>query len=521
MTMRILSLLMSVFLLVLLNACGTTGPAPVGKPIVIEDLPLEPETPQSSEFDLEYQMGRDPSERSLDEVVEMSRQMTTYQPDVALEILRSLESFSSDQLIAMIDDQTHDPEFTEWLDLALLSRKVLISRGSIPAAAQTWANYHYGHIITAADFSELIYTYRGRFPVPAQVAVLLPADGGLAPAAKAIRDGIMSAYLEQPGGSVIRFYSSGSSSETAIAAYLQAREDGATQIIGPLRSASAGALASLNDPSVPIMLLNEPAERRPLDGELEIIVNSLTLSQVAEALAVADGVLAHGKKKAIVIVQDSAWGTRIENAFSTRFEQGGGQIAATTRFQSSSEGYSDMLTQLLKIDESKQRKTDLQAQLGIALDFEPYRRDDFDFIFMAASPGEGRELKPLLRFHDAGSIPVFSMGRIFSGKAERAANQDLNGVIFPITTWQLNTTGSPALEFKSVRGGVFGNLYALGRDAWHVLPWLELMHKDPGLWFPGDIGGLRMQANGHLERRPQWAEFAGGQPVSFEWSNNH
>ena len=518
--MRILSILMSVFLLVLLNACGTTGPAPAEKPIVIEDLPREPETPQSSVFDLEYQMGRDPSERNLEEVIEMSRQMTAYQPDVALEILRSLESFSSAQLTAMIDDQTQDPEFTEWLDLALLTRNVLISRSSVPVAARTWANYHYGHIITAANFSELIYGYRELFPVPAQVAVLLPTEGGLASAAKAIRDGIMSAYLEQPGNSVIRFYSSGNSSETAIAAYLQAREDGATQIIGPLRSASAGALASLNDPSVPIMLLNEPAERRPVDGELEIIVNSLTLSQVAEALAVADAVLAQGKKKAIVIVPDSAWGTRIENAFSTRFEQGGGQIAAATRFQSSSEEYSDMLTQLLKIDESKQRKTDLQARLGISLNFEPYRRDDFDFIFLAANPGAGRELKPLLRFHDAGGIPVFSMGRIFSGKAERAANQDLNGIVFPITSWQLSTVGSAALELKSLRGGVFGNLYALGQDAWHVLPWLHLMHKDPDLWFPGETGGLRMQANGHLERRPQWAQFAGGQPVSFEWSSS-
>lgn len=521
MTLRNLFLLISAFLLVILNACSAPGPVVVETPIVISDLPAEPETPQGSEFDLKYQMGRDPSERSLEELIEMSRHMTTYQADVALEILRSLEYLHSGQLITMIDDQTYDPAFTEWLDLALLTRNVLINQSPVSVAAQKWTNYHYGHIITANDFSELIYAYHKLFPVPQQVAVLLPTEGGLASAAKAIRDGIMSAYFEQPGNSVLRFYSSGNSNEAAIAAYLQAREDGATQIIGPLRSASAGALVGFDDQSVPILLLNEPAEKRTVYDEQEAIMNSLTLSQTAEALTVADGVLSHGKERAMVIVPDSAWGTRIEDAFTTRFEQGGGQISASTRFKPTSEEYSDMLTQILKIDESKQRKTDLQARLGISLNFEPNRRDDFDFIFMAASPKEGRELKPLLRFHDAGDIPVFSMGRIFSGKLEQAANQDLDGVVFPITTWQLNTTKPEALELESIRGGVFGNLYALGQDAWQVLPWLPLMRKDTGLWFPGNIGSLRMHANGHLERQPLWAQFANGKPEPFEWPSNH
>ncbi len=98
-----------------------------------------------------------------------------------------------------------------------------------------------------------------------------------------------------------------------------------------------------------------------------------------------------------------------------------------------------------------------------------------------------------------------------------ASDQDLNGIVFPITNWQLHAadTGIPALE--SIRGGSYGNLYALGQDAWQVLPWLPLMQKDSDLWFPGDIGALRMQANGHLQRQPAWAQFSAGQPVPYEW----
>jgi outer membrane PBP1 activator LpoA protein len=218
-----------------------------------------------------------------------------------------------------------------------------------------------------------------------------------------------------------------------------------------------------------------------------------------------------------MIIHDSAWGRRIETAFATRFEQGEGRISDITRFDSSVEEHNDMLTRLLQIDESKQRKTDLQSRLGIALKFEPSRRADFDFIFMAANPKDGRELKPLLRFHDVGDVPVYAMGRIFGGKMQQASNQDLNGIVFPVTAWQLQVSGKDIPKLQSIRGGAYGNLYALGQDAWQLLPWLPLMQEDPDLWFSGSIGALRMQADGHLERQPSWAQFSGGRPIPYEW----
>lgn len=517
MTLRSHSLLLSIIFLVLLNACATTAPERVDTPAVEPEQPTAPEATESRVLSLQQQMQRDPSERSLEEIITMSRQMAGYQEDVALEILRSLESVPSTQLTAMIDGQAYDPEFTEWLELALQTRNVLIGHDTMPAAARKWADYHYGHAVTQQHFTELLSRYRSLFPVPARVAVLLPTEGGLAPAARAIRDGIMSAYLQLPGGAALRFYSSGDTGESAIAAYLQAREDGATQIIGPLRNDSASALASLGNPGVPILLLNEPTESTPAGPEQKTSVNSLSLSQAEEAMAIADNALSHNLKKAILLVSDSAWGARIETAFATRFVQGEGQIADITRFNPAVEEFSDMLTRLLKIDASKQRKADLQSRLGIPLNFEPSRRDDFDFIFMAASPEEGRELKPLLRFHDAGDVPVYAMGRIFNGRQEAASDQDLNDIVFPVTTWQLQITGADMPPLESIRGGSYANLYALGQDAWRVLPWLPLMQTDPDLWFPGAIGDLRMQADGHLERRPAWAQFSSGQPVPYLW----
>ena len=180
-----------------------------------------------------------------------------------------------------------------------------------------------------------------------------------------------------------------------------------------------------------------------------------------------------------------------------------------------------MLTRLLRIDQSKQRKTDLQSVLGVPLTFEPSRRNDFDFVFLAATPVEGRELKPLLRFHNAADIPVYAMGRVYSGAIERTADQDLNDIIFPSTPWQLQAASETTLLPDSVRGGSFGNLYALGQDAWRLLPWIPLMQKDPDLWFAGGIGALRLRTDGRMYREPAWAKFSSGRPLPYQWPETY
>jgi outer membrane PBP1 activator LpoA protein len=493
---------------------------------VSEPRAEQTQPPQTGTRDREFperlgDLQRGLSDRGLAEVVALLNEQPGYQIPIALEILRTLETVSSSQLVAMINSRQFEPQLTGWLDLSLQARTTLINRDPVAMAAQKWANRHTTHAITEADFIELIARYSALFPVPYQVAILLPSEGGFANAAKAIRDGILSAYLEQPENSVIRFYSSGENSKSALAAYLQAREDGATQIIGPLRIESTRALASLGDLSIPVLLLNDAATNGTSNPNQTSIVNSLSLSQTDEAAAIASSALAQEQKKALVIVPGSPWGMRIETAFATTFEQGGGKISAISYFSTATSDHSAMLTQLLKIDESKQRKKDLQFRLGIPLAFEPSRRDDFDFIFLAATPAQGRELKPLLRFHDASDTPVYAMGRIFRGGLDSASDQDLNDIVFPVTPWQLQMLDEKIPAFDSVRGGVYANLYALGKDAWHLLPWLPLMQKDPDLQFPGDTGKLQLRANGGIYRQPAWAQFSAGKPVPYQWPVNH
>ena len=520
MTIRFCPTSLSLLLLVLLTACSSSPTQPVRAPVEETDLTPVTDTVESEQIDPQTGFWKEPSERSLADVMTLSRSMPTYQPAVALEVVRSLESIRSSDLKTMIESQLYDPEFTEWLELALQLRTVMIDGSPVAGAGQYWQDYHYGHPVTRAEFIALASDYKSHFPAPSRVAVLLPDEGGLAAAAMAIRDGILRAYLDNPGNSALRFYSSGTNSESAMAAYIQARDEGADQIIGPLRLESTQAISELDDLSVPVLLLNRTDHEQPgTDGHTDL-VTSMSLSQADEAASIAKNALAHDQSRAIVIVPDSAWGKRIEDAFITPFIQNGGQVSASAEYERSTSDHSTMLTKLLKIDESRQRKVRLQTQIGAPLTFEPSRRDDFDFIFMAASPQEGRELKPLLRFHDAGEVPVYSIGRIYSGLRETSRDQDLNGIVFTAVNWQLDKANAERPLPGSVRDGAFGRLYALGQDAWRLLPWLPLMKKDTDLWYSGEIGKLKIEAGGQIYRQPAWAQFSGGQPTPYQWPHH-
>lgn len=523
MSLRFFSLLLSVPLLVFVSACSTTAPGPDTPPPYeppIQEESTDREAPIEPEIGLEH-----PSWRSVTEVLELSRISTDDVQGLALEIVRSLESIPSGQLAGMIESGAYDATFTEWLELTRLVRRTLMKDVPVNSAAQHWQDYHYGHAIDRAGFPVLVSSYADYFPSPARVAVLLPTEGGLAAAGRAIRDGIISAYMEQPGDTVVRFYSSGDTDESALAAYDLAIAEGATQVIGPLRVESARALAGIGHHDVPVLLLNDPArdpepDPRPDFGQATGL-SSLSLSQTEEAAAIAEKVIARGQSRAIVIVPENAWGQRMETAFSTQFVQRGGQIPASARFSPATSDHSAVLTHMLKIDESRQRKQDLQSRLGIPLQFEPVRRDDFDFIFLAASPAQGRELKPLFKFHDAGEVPVYAMGRVYSGRMGEKSDLDLDGVIFPIAPWQLEAARGSMPALESLRLGSFGNLFALGRDAWQLLPWFPLLQKDPDLGFQGNTGKLSLQANGKLSRQHAWAQFANGLPTSYEWPDQH
>ncbi len=460
------------------------------------------------------QMLAGPASSALARAAQISNGMTVYDPIAAIEMMRVLEDVTSSELAVRAADPLAELQFAGWLDLAVVIRRNLVIPDRVSEDVSAWKLRHSFHLLTDSEALDTWLRYRQLFAAPRSTAVLLPDAAGLKVASDALRDGLLSAYFAQPDGGQLFFIPVGEDIQSVGAAYFSAMDAGADRIIGPLRKEAVEALVNLPGLMTPVLALNDVPEGfvppAGLDGQL----NSMSLSQEAEAEAIATEVAASNFCRAIVIAPESPWGERMAAAFQSEFLQDDRQIVAATRYLDAENDHSAVLERVLLIDESKARARSLENVLGMPLEFEPTRRDDVDVIFMAANPIQARQLRPQLRFFDAGDIPVYATGRIYSGQPDPARNQDLDGIRFPSTEWELaHATEDDIPELASLRNGALGALFALGQDAWNVLRWLDLMRKDPDFAFTGQSGSYRMTSGGKLERDPAWAEFKLGLAV--------
>ena len=452
-----------------------------------------------------------PVSRNIARAAQLSGNLQYYDPVTSVEIMQALAGVSSGELAIRAENPRAERQLTGWLDLALTIRQNLVLADGVSQAMSDWKVRHPTHLLSETQALDTWLRYRQTFSPPRRTAALLPADGRLAAAGEAVRDGLMSAYLAEPGGAELLLFPTGDDPQSAIAAYFSAFDAGAEWIIGPLQREGVEAMLNLAGLATPVLALNDlPEDFTPPPG-LAGQLSAISLSQEAEAAAAAAHAAASGFEHAIVLAPENPWGERMAAAFEAEFLQDDRKIVGATRYLESQNDHSALLERVLKIDASKARKERLENTLQMPLEFEPARRDDVDVIFMAASSMQAKLIRPQLRFLEAGSIPVYATGRVYSGQPDPAGNQDLDGVRFPATPWELQHRSRDSIpELASLKGGSLGGLFAVGQDAWNVLPWLELMRSDGDFTFPGASGSFRMGRNGGLIREPAWVEFSGG-----------
>ena len=447
----------------------------------------------------------------------LSSSVDSYDPIAALGVIRSLDNVSSGELEIRAGNPRADQRLMGWLDLTLVIRENLVVPDHVTLAMARWKARYPFHPLSENEALDLWLLYRQQFAPPRIIAVLLPEAGRLSAAGMAIRDGLLSAFLENPGSTEVHFFPTGDEPETAISAYFSALDAGAELIIGPLRKSSIEALLKLPGFATPILALNDLPSLLITPPGLSGQISGLSLSQENEARAVARHAGGQGLDRAVILAPESAWGERMAQVFQEEVLQENREIIAAVRYLETDNDHSPVIERFLKIDESKARKNRLQNTLQMPLEFEPVRRNDIDMIFMAANATQAKLIRPQLKFYDAGDIPVYATGRVYTGQPNPARNQDLNGVRFPITPWQLaHTRKSDIPDLASIRGGALAPLYAVGYDAWKLLPWLEIMRRDPDFSFPGQSGNYRAGKDENLQRNAAWAVFGQGRPAALE-----
>lgn len=391
--------------------------------------------------------------------------------------------------------------------------------GQLLSALENWRQ-RYSH---EQDIAQLEEIQEGDLPIqtPQKIGVLLPLSGRYSKAAEAVRDGILSAYFselksnEQEPSVELRFYDTHGNQDKAWDAYLEAIQYGAEFIIGPLTKDAVNYLAMTEEFDIPLLTLNHTAYLNDIDSGLY----QLALSPEDEASQAAIQAWNNGLRNPVILVPNSNWGERVSLAFRETWWQLGGEVRSEQRYAAKENDFSTPIRRAFELDISDQRHRTLQKGLRQTIKFTPRRRQDVDFIFMAAQPRQARLLRPQFKFHYAGTLPIYSTSHLYQGTPNSQQDRDMDGITFGDMPWTLDMGKNHPMRQDILTLWPNANkkhwrLYALGVDAYKLSAFL---HSRPNnLNYYGETGHLQLTHDGQLYRQLEWATFQRGVPRQLQ-----
>ncbi|NNJ90542.1 MAG: ABC transporter substrate-binding protein [Gammaproteobacteria bacterium] len=433
--------------------------------------------------------------------------------DNQLAILRTLATMT-DTALDLLKPATPGVQ-SGWMELARLIKLHGQDPGTIDRYIAVWRQQFTDH----PAMNELLDGYfkklGSQYQKASHIAVLLPESGRYKAAAAAIKQGLTAAWFSQPAESrpVLRFYDS-SNPENAWPLYTEATQRGADFVIGPLQKSAVTQLLHAGELPVPVLALNQvTTDTVPPDNFFQY-----SLSPEDEARQVAEHAWINGKRMPVVLMPTSSWGNRIRDAFVKRWESLGGQITEIQSYDAKKSDFGIPIQAMLDIDQSKQRRKRLTKLLGERLEFEPRRRNDVDFIFVAANPVKARQIRPQLQFHHAINLPIYTTSHAWQGFINFDKDRDIEGILFPDMPWLLADEGEEALSLGSFkhltrqkRSNSF-RLVAMGIDSYQLPGHLARLQNSELEAHDGKTGQLYMDQLNKLHRQLIWAQMKNSKP---------
>ncbi len=352
---------------------------------------------------------------------------------------------------------------------------------------------------------------------PRQIALLLPLSGSAASAGQAVQNGFLGAYFATASGlddrQSVRIYDVNAEGG-ASAAYAAAVEEGAEFVVGPLLRRDVTELANDILVPVPVLTLNYLPEGTLAPPGLY----QFALAPEDEAISAAQRALNDGYRRAVALVPNNDWGRRLLMSFTTEFEGLGGTLLDYRSYTPGNQDFSNDIESLMGLSGSVQRYTRLRANIGRTLQFDPRRRQDAEFIFLATDAPAGRLLKAQLKFHYSGDLPVYSTSSVYS--LDGRSNSDLNGIMFADTPWVVDP--QPWIEHLPAQFSQYwpeerrlARLHAMGYDAYNLIASLFAARGGVMNELEGASGTLFLDQGGLVHRRLAWAQFQGGEVVAL------
>lgn len=399
-----------------------------------------------------------------------------------------------------------------WIALVKIAKNYSLSPSEVQRRIYAWQQQYPHHPAREQVLTLLLDRSKELATRPRNIALLLPLSGHFASAGESILDGIFAAYYQDPQHNDIqlRVYDIGEQPEQAMNSYWQAMSYGAEFVIGPLDKSAVTQLAQTGDLPLPTLALNYVGN--PSSSNLY----QFGLAPEDEAREVAERAWLEGYSQAAVMVPNSSLGQRLSDAFKQRLQELGGQVVTETHYNASNNDYSDSIKKLLNLDDSEFRKQRVRQLLREPVEFTPRRRQDIDFVFLAAFPQQARLIRPQLKFFHASDLPVLATSHLFTGVVNQGKDRDMDDIMFCDMPWTLNAP-SPQQQLRNKRelqlhSGQLQRLVALGIDSYQLVSLVPMLASHPMERYRGETGTLRIDEQHRILRQLLWARFSHGQP---------
>jgi len=397
-----------------------------------------------------------------------------------------------------------------WLDLARTTLRADQSPAARATLFQEWRRRHPEHPANGPLVVSMIEASPPLPPSTGRIALLLPLSGRAQAAGTSVRDGFLAAWYARPAGSrpKVDIYDTGTD---ALAAYRRAVGEGAQAVVGPLTKEEVGVVARGAAPGIPLLALNFLPEGTPASPQ----VFQYPLAPEDEAIEVARRLIAEGRRHGIALVPNGEWGQRVQRAFEETLRAGGGRLIAMRTYAPETADFTAPILELLGVDEAKGRYHKLAQALGTPLEFAATRRNNIEFVFIAGQPQAARLIRPQLRFHYAGDLPVYATSEVYDPSPK--ANLDLEGVMFPDMPWMIDPDPA-AVDVRNDLRTAWperfrrrGRLYALGFDAYAAVSEIMTSRNPFRTPLSGMTGRLTVDAGRRLHRELEWLQVRGGE----------
>ncbi len=409
-----------------------------------------------------------------------------------------------------------DPLVQGWLELADIARGYRHDPAGAAGPLAEWRALFPNH--PALEGLVPAYLALHRIQVssrPRRIAVLLPAGGRFAPAAAAIRTGLLAAWFSTPEETRPALSFHDSSDPASVWPLLdRLAGDGVDLVIGPLSKKAVRQLARAGELPLPVLALNAVTTDQPPPATLY----QYSLSPEEEARQAALWLAARHLALPGVLYPDNARGRRLLRAFARQWQALGGAEPRARAYHRDKNDYSPAVAELLDIPRQKKAHDEAEEESGEKIPFEPEL--PVDSVVILGNHADLLQLRPLVRFHYGTHLPVVALSRAWRGTLAGEESYDLGGVMLPDIPWLVEppAPGDPlarpamAQRFPKLMKR-YPRLVAMGMDAERLAGALAELTADPEKTLAGRTGELSLDDQRRVRRRLTWVRL--GDPVKI------